>query len=282
MVKINIEFIKCPLCDEAKFNNFAEENGFTAVKCSKCGLVYVNPRPVFSTINEAVKTGLHNEVEGGRNVIVHRISSKINLYRKILIEMFSDIWQRGEPISWLDIGAGYGEFVEALATIAPLNSIILGIEPMQPKAFAAQKRGLNIKNIFLSDVDEKYDIVSIIDVLSHIPDINSFIKEIKQVLKPDGYFFIETGNIADLKTPKEVPSELDLPDHLIFVGEKQIELWLTSAGFKILSIKRRREDTILNFLKNIVKKILGRKLTLALPYTSSYRSLIVKAQLLVN
>lgn len=280
MKNSNLEHIGCPLCDNKRYELFSEENGFQAVRCSKCSLIYVNPRPVLSMISEAVKTGLHNEVDGGRNVIVRRVSSNVNLYKKILTEIFSDIREKAIPISWLDIGAGYGEFIEAVMAVAPNGSNILGIEPMQPKAIAAQKRGLNVKNIFLSDVNEKYDIVSLINVFSHIPDIKSFLNEIKQVIKPDGYFFLETGNIADLQSAKEVPTELDLPDHLIFAGEKQIEMWLTEAGFEILSIKRRRKDTFINFLKNIIKKILGRKATLALPYTSTYRSLLIRAHLI--
>jgi len=223
---------------------------------------------------------LHSEVEGGRNVVVRRVSSNVNLYKIILTEIFSDIWKKATPISWLDIGAGYGEFIEAVMAVAPNGSNILGIEPMQPKAIAAQKRGLNVKNIFLSDVNEKYDIISLINVFSHIPDIKSFLNEIKQVLKPSGYFFLETGNTADLQSAKEAPTELDLPDHLIFAGEKQIEMWLTEAGFEILSIKKIRKDTFINFLKNIIKKILGRKVTLALPYTSTYRSLLIRAHLI--
>ena len=275
-----LQSITCPLCDGDKYVLFAEENSYKAVRCSNCGLIYVNPRPDLSLISEAVNTGVHSEVEGGRNVVVRRSGSKVNQYKKILSEMFTDKWEKKDPISWLDVGAGYGEFIEAVGSMAPNGSNILGIEPMHPKVIAAQKGGLNVKEMYLADVNEHYDIISLINVFSHLPNIKSFLNEVKQVLKQGGELFLETGNIADLESSKEVPTELDLPDHLIFAGERQIELWLSNAGFEILSIKRLRKDIFSNLLKNIVKKILGRKVTLALPYTSAYRSLLVRARLL--
>ena len=72
-----------------------------------------------------------------------------------------------------------------------------------------------------------------------------------------GEFFIETGNIGDLSSYKEVPTELDLPDHLVFAGESTIIKFLEDAGFKIITIKRKRKDDLLNFIKSIIKKLIG-------------------------
>ena len=94
-----------------------------------------------------------------------------------------------------------------------------------------------------------------------------------------GEFFLETGNIGDLVNSNEVPSELDLPDHLVFAGEKHIIGFLSEAGFSIVKIKKIRKDGIINFLKNIIKKIIGRKVALKIPYTSKYRSILIRAKL---
>ena len=124
-----------------------------------CGIVYVNPRPIASFINEAVKTGVHKDVEHGRTAIARRVKSKVGRYKKTLRETFKDIWKRSTPISWLDVGAGYGEVVEAVSALAPDGSNIEGIEPMNPKAEYARARGLQIKEGFLGDIDKKYDFV---------------------------------------------------------------------------------------------------------------------------
>jgi 2-polyprenyl-3-methyl-5-hydroxy-6-metoxy-1,4-benzoquinol methylase len=193
--------------------------------------------------------------------------------------MFNDVWESSKEISWLDVGAGYGEVIEAVSSLATSSSKIVGIEPMKPKADHAKSRGLNVQEGYLSDINEKFQFLSLINVYSHIPDFRAFLAEIKRVLTTDGEIFIETGNIADLISPQEVPTELDLPDHLVFAGEKHIVGYLQDAGFTVIYIKRRRKDGLVNFAKNIVKKILGRNVTLSLPYLSSYRTLLIRAKL---
>ncbi|MDH3614640.1 MAG: methyltransferase domain-containing protein [Gammaproteobacteria bacterium] len=272
------EVINCPFCSGPESEYWTKENGFTAVKCSDCGLVYVNPRPIATLIDEAVKTGVHSDVDHGRTAIVRRAASNVRVYEKIFSSMYSDVWERTTPISWLDIGAGYGEVIEAVANLAPQGSTIEGLEPMEPKRNAARKRGLAMREGYLSDVKSRYDFVSLVNVYSHIPNFHEFLKDLKKVLSVGGEFFVETGNIGDLDA-REVPSELDLPDHLVFAGEKNIEDYLTNAGFEIIEFRRRRKDGVINFAKNIGKKMIGRQVNLTLPYTSRYRSIMIRAAL---
>lgn len=150
---------------------------------------------------------------------------------------------------------------------------------MTPKVVDCQRRGLNVREAYLSDVMGKYDVVSVINVFSHIPDFHLLLKDVNRVLLPNGDLVLETGNIGDLDSVGQVPTELDLPDHLVFAGEKNLESYLLKAGFHIISIDRERRDTVGNYLKNIIKRLLGRKVMLRLPYTSPYRSLIIRARL---
>jgi len=278
--KSNTETIDCPYCNTSKSEPWVEENGFVAVKCSECGLVYVNPRPVQSLISEGVETGVHSNVEHGRTAIVRRLGGPmVARYKKILAAMFNDVWEKADPISWLDVGAGYGEVVEAVFALAPEGSQVEGIEPMEPKATRARALGIKVNNKYLCDVTEKYDFVSLVHVYSHIPDFRVFLKKLKGVLAENGEFYFETGNIGDLGLSSEVPTELDLPDHLVFAGEKHLTGYLTDAGFSIVAIRRLRKDGIINFGKNIIKKLIGRQVTLAVPYTSRYRSILIRAKL---
>jgi len=273
------EDIACLYCGDSQSQPWATENGYTAVRCSNCGLIYVNPRPSLSLISEAVQTGVHSDVEHGRTAIGNRVGSKVAIYKNILGSLFEDLWLSSKKVSWLDVGAGYGEVIEAVTLLAPAGSKIVGLEPMKPKADHASARGLTIRQCYLNEITEKFDVISLVNVYSHIPDFRSFLKEVTTVLTSTGEVFIETGNTADLKSLLEVPGELDLPDHLVFAGEKHLTGFLNEAGFSVVTIKRRRIDTLTNFAKSIVKKAIGRKVNLALPYTSAYRSLLIRAKL---
>lgn len=274
-----IEHIACPFCGSRQAIPWAEERGFTAVRCADCRFVYCNPRPALALIDSAVRTGSHGPEARGLKVTSRRIDAKVRRYRRVFAEMFDDLWHRGEPIAWLDVGAGYGEVIEAVTALAPAGSRIEGLEPMGPKASQARARGLTITEDYLRPDHAKVDVVSIVDVFSHIPDFGEFLATVRQVLKPGGELYVETGNLADLERRDEFPGELGLPDHLVFAGEKHLLGYLERFGFEVVCIRRWRIDGFVNLAKNIGKMLIGRTTGVGIPYTSRYRQLRVRARL---
>lgn len=208
-----------------------------------------------------------------------RDARKIGRYSRIFRRFFPDLWQGGEAIFWLDIGAGYGEILEAVAQLAPKGSKIEGLEPMKPKADHAKARGLRVTQEYLTRAHEPVDVVSLVDVFSHIPRFAPLLEDVACVLKEGGSLFIETGNLADLRVRSEFPGELGLPDHLVFAGESQLKGFLERAGFEVVRIEAVRIDGFLHLAKCVLKRILGRPVRFTLPYTSRYRQLLVRAQL---
>lgn len=274
-----LETIPCPYCGSERHRQWAEEAGFTAVRCEECALIYCNPRLSLAAINSAVRTGIHGEEADRLNVRARRVGRKVRFYQRVLGALFADVWARGRPIAWLDIGAGYGEIMEAVTTLAPAGSRVEGLEPMKAKADAARARGLAVVEDYLRPNHPKVDVVSAIDVFSHIPDFSSFLADVRGVLTPGGEIFVETGNLADLDHRGEFPGELGLPDHLVFAGEPHLRGYLDRAGFEVLRVEPRRVDGVVNLVKNVVKMLIGRPAAFGLPYASKYRQLMVRARL---
>lgn len=269
------EFIACPYCSSSASTPWDSERGFTAVKCTDCGIIYVNPRPRRDRINETTRTGAHsNEL----NVVSRRTPSRVRHYRKLLGRLFFDVWERGTPITWLDVGAGYGEVIEAVTSLAPRGSIIRGLEPMRPKVDAARARGLSVSEGYLCPSQGKVDFVSVINVFSHIPQFDEFLGEVRATLNPGGEILIETGNVADLKNRDELPDELYLPDHLVFAGESHILGYLNRSGFSVIKVEKAPIDGITFFIKTAIKKAIGRPVKVRPPYTSGFRTMLVRAR----
>ncbi len=273
-----LEPIPCPCCSAYENKPWAEEIGFKVVRCLGCGLLYVNPRPKLSDIDSAVRTGEHSLETGRLNVRSRRIPKKVGYYKRVFADVFSDIWKSGRPILWVDVGSGYGETLEAVTALASPGSTLVGVEPMKHKAEIARKAGLTIVNSYLEPGQFKADIISTVDIFSHIPEFHSFLKVVASNLAPGGEVFIESGNLADLKSRSEFPGELGLPDHLVFAGEEQLTRYLNDAGFDVLDIRRERIDGIENFVKNLVKRIIGRPSAIGVPYTSRYRQIRFRAR----
>jgi ubiquinone/menaquinone biosynthesis C-methylase UbiE len=240
-------------------------------------LVYVNPRPRTEFIDEAVKTGTHSCDANSKNVVTRRVAAKVRLYRDRFCSILKDVWSQNRGISWVDVGAGYGEVIEAVNSLASPDSIVVGLEPMAAKASAARLRNLNVQEKYLTEVECRYDFLSLINVFSHIPDFHDFLEDAKRVLTEKGEIILETGDTADLDR-REIPGEIDLPDHLVFASQRHIESYLHKAGFDVVQVVRYREDTFRQFFKDCVKRAIGRNVNLRVPYTSRYRSIIVRAR----
>lgn len=269
--------VPCPNCGSNARSPWATERGFLLTRCDDCALLYVSPRLSDDLISSAVKSGVHGAEADGLVVTARRDDRKVARYSAVLGDMFADRW-RGGPVRWLDVGAGYGEVVEAVDRLAPAGSHVSGLEPMALKAAAARARGIGVVEGYLTRDHEQVDCLSLVDVFSHIPDFNAFLAVVAAVVRPGGDFFLETGNLADTESRADFADELGLPDHLVFAGERQLAQFLDRAGFDIVDLRRQRIDTPLFFVKTMVKKLIGRPAIVRLPYTSAYRSLLVKAR----
>jgi SAM-dependent methyltransferase len=273
----NVETIDCPLCHGRSHTPWGSENGYQCVKCSGCGLLYVNPRPCAEKIDHAVQMGNHPDEK--LDVVGSRVAGKVAQNRRVIESMFGDLLKSGKPFSWLDVGAGFGELVEAVMQVAPTGCVCEGLEPMIPKANDAIARGLPMRTCYLNQVDRKYDVVSLIDVFSHIPDFGAFLADVKRVLNPGGEVLMKTGNAGDIGARTNFPGPLTLPDHLVFGGEDNIRRFLSEAGFDIVAIERHRIDGLVYSARNMVKWMIGRPVSLSVPYTSKSRTLYVRAKL---
>lgn len=82
----------------------------------------------------------------------------------------------------------------------------MGIEPSRNTAEAAREKGIEVLTEFfnaelaeqLARKDLKADLVLGINVLAHVPDINSFVKGLKTILKPGGVVTMEFPHLMKL------------------------------------------------------------------------------------
>lgn len=250
--------VSCYNCGSAHHTLYATENGCSLVKCTGCGLLYVNPRPSDQEIDESVKVGAHKG-EQTLNSTGHYMATKVAIYRKVLIDIYGMELQ-GRKRTWLDIGCGHGELLVALQKLCKGNVVAKGIEPNRHKIAAARKRGLDVGYFDLASHDEQYDSISLLNVYSHLTNPPEFLRLVRQRLRPKGEVLLQTGDTASLPVDKH-PRPFRLPDELSFASEQILLRMLRQCGFEIISVNKYPAIK-LRFMKSIiVKRILKFVLT---------------------
>lgn len=250
----------CYSCNSTQNALYATENGFNLIKCAGCGLLYVNPRPNEDEIDEGVKIGAHRG-DKTLNSTGRYLGTKVAIYRKILQEIYGNALPNRKT-TWLDVGCGHGELLVALRKLWGDNVDARGIEPNRFKVAAARRRGLNVGYFDLASHDNRYDIISLLNVYSHLPNPREFLRLVKQRLAPLGELLLETGDTAHLPADQH-PRPFLLPDQLSFTSAEILSNMLKDVGFEIISINKY-PDLKLRFImatlpKEFVKLALPKK-----------------------
>jgi len=212
--------------------------------------LYIQERPDDREISQAHKQGKHTGVEELDVTGVFN-DRKIATYLGVLENLFKG--ELADKRTWLDVGCGHGEFIVAVQQYGQGRVDVRGTEPNIHKQESARERGLNVSYFDIESHEDKYDVVSLLNVYSHLPDPPAFLKSLKKLLKAGGELVIQTGDTADF-TAEEHYRPFYLPDHLSFASEKIVTDILKRLGFEILSLKKY--PPYLSFSpKEVVKEI---------------------------
>lgn len=224
------------------------------MKCSGCGLLYIQERPDDEKITQAHKQGKHAglkelDVTGTFN------TGMLEKYRVVLEDLYKEGFDKER--SWLDVGCGHGEFITTVHKHSQGKVCVKGSEPNVHKQEAAQKRGLDVGYFDVGSHTEKYDAVSLLNVYSHLPNPPAFLGQLKDLLNPEGEIVIQTGDTANFSA-KDHYRPFCLPDHLSFGSEKIVSDILKRLGFEILSVSKYPYFTFkpMAIVREIAKAIL--------------------------
>ena len=185
--------VLCAICEKDRSELLFVKEGFRFVRCLDCGLVYVTPR-----LKSEVTSALY---ENGRFAYSQKhLYLPTAEYRKkrFFSERMDSIEQyfpnKGKI---LDIGSSTGHF---LLEAVERGWEGYGVEPNSFVAEYAQKTlGLtHIFNGFLEEADfspSSFEAVTLWDLLEHLPDPLSVLREVVTVLKKGGILFVYVPNL---------------------------------------------------------------------------------------
>jgi SAM-dependent methyltransferase len=99
----------------------------------------------------------------------------------------------------LDLGCGDGRFTVQVGRRAGVERV-LGLELVDDIAEQARRRGVEVKQADLAQRlpfdDGSIDVVHSNQVIEHLSFTDHFLREIRRILRPDGYAVLSTNNLA--------------------------------------------------------------------------------------
>lgn len=228
----------CQLCGSHERTEKFRDGVFQVVECSQCGLVYVTPRlkpEVLPKVYDENYWSSDSPKEAG--YADYRSDGALYLKtfekRYELVQRFTD----GEGRA-LDIGCAAGFF---LKTLHDRGWHVDGVElSAEIAAHAQQEFGfddIHVGTIETSPFQKgSYDLVSMWDVVEHVPEPLPFLQESVSYLKDDGILILETQNVASKFADRLGPKWQHYKhlEHLYHFNPTTIEMLLEQAGLEIL------------------------------------------------
>lgn len=257
-----VENIKCDLCGSDKYKTVfqspdlllkVDKEVHTLVRCSQCGLLYVNPRPTAAEMPRYYPSSY--EPYNAKTSLTKRIMS---LVENRNARNIARLLEPGSTV--VEIGCGTGELLQR---IAQRGLLARGVENSPHAVARAKALGLDVYQGTLAEArleDESVDAVILKHVIEHLPSPSSTLKEIRRVLKPGGYMVLWLPNGASLEARVfgRYWHGYDLPRHLFTFGPRTITELLDRGGFQV---DRLSYSWVPNDLIRSLKHILALKLS---------------------
>ena len=210
------------------------------IQCLKCRLMQLDPMlTTDETANGCLAYYIEETLRVGK---ADQVKNNVRNFRRGVLFAYSLKKIKSEIRDVLELGPGSGYFADGMKFIIPdLKITVLDINK-ELLSFNKEHHGFEgieaIPDDFVSQYQNCFDLVIARDIIEHVADISSVVKNVNKYLRPGGLFHFTTPNGHEdvwkhylLAKNKNVASEL-LINHVNYFDGKGLKEFLIEAGFK--------------------------------------------------
>lgn len=221
--------IRCELCHKKKSYLKYKVGFFNYYLCPSCQTLFLRPK-LTKRKNDKYYKNNFNYPSGIKN------KNRISGQAEKIIKKLKKYNVEGKAL--LDIGAGYGYFIDQAAK-----------NQLEPIGLEPAKKILHVKNDYIlpqafdsyreNNIDEKFDFITLIHVIEHLNNPKIVVDRAISMLKPKGILYMETPNLAShlYNQEKDRYTFLTPPDHQWIFSRKSInEFFRKNSNVRIMSV----------------------------------------------
>jgi 2-polyprenyl-3-methyl-5-hydroxy-6-metoxy-1,4-benzoquinol methylase len=199
-----MERVRCCVCGSKESSQYVQAwdrshgqpGTFTFVRCRGCGHVYLDPRPTQQEIGQYYPESYKEyttRIDDEPNPFI-RWNRQYGMAKRCRA-----VTNRRPPGRLLDVGCGTGLYMDAMRK----RGWEVWGEDMTPIAvrFARERFGLDVFEGTLEQAaypDAHFDVVTLWNVIEHVPDPPATLREIARILRPGGLVVMGTPNVDAL------------------------------------------------------------------------------------
>lgn len=225
---------------------------FGVVKCSSCGLVFLNPQPTEIELKKYYPSD-YGPFQDNFELLKYGpflkwFKNNFNqLKRSLLGDRIDkvDLAKKSEKMAYLDFGCGSGTHLQKIKRLNP-SWDIYGLDNNDLACVKAQEKGFKIFSGESANNNlpvDFFDYVYMGQVIEHLNDPKAVLSTISKSMKTNGELILLTPNLDSWAARffKSYWFALETPRHLFFFTPGSISLLLEQTGFKVEKIDYDRE-----------------------------------------
>ena len=220
----------CPLCESLDNEKRFVEGGYAVLRCSTCGLFFVDPYPSVSDVRQSIgKTK-----ESPHAALADRYAAEEAFYAEHLTSIQPHCVGAK---SLLEVGCGTGRLLELMRDTG-LDCEGVELDPERAET-ARLRSGCKIHTAPVEELrtEKTYDVITMINVLSHIPSLPELFAAIGRLLSDRGRLIMMVGEMREDVERGDVLN-WSIPIHMHFLGFSTIDYICAKFGFRILMRER--------------------------------------------
>lgn len=240
-----MEWIFCDLCGANDTDLlYAEkdrlhrlEGVFYLVRCRRCGLIYINPRPTPEEMSYYYPDNYHAYKTPDRKSLIARLDYYYGMHKRCKAVVTQWGLRSGKI---LDIGCSFGGFLDFMRRYGEWE--LYGVEiNAEAASYANRCLGLNVFTGTLQDAhypDDFFDIITLWNVFEHLHYPKATLLEISRIIRQKGLLVLSLPNPHSIEARIFGPywAGLDAPRHLYIYTLDTLNRALNLAGFTIKKV----------------------------------------------
>jgi SAM-dependent methyltransferase len=232
----------CPVCKSGAFHALLKTDTMRIQVCDRCGVGLQNPQPSDSELADIYGPDYFIGASGNGALASQFETVKRETARLQINEVGAYLSQSGQPAKrprLIEIGCGHGYLLmEARAKGFEVAGLDYSVD-----ATAAANRNLGQNLVRRGTIDsvelesDSYDVCVIADVIEHIRDPASLLKDSFRVLKKGGALFLATPSLDSWSSRVLGRCWMEFKrEHLYYFNRDTIKKLVFDAGFRNIKI----------------------------------------------